>query len=295
MNAEARPLFSVIMPSYNHSRYIRDAIESVLTQSVGDLELIIVDDCSSDDSPAIIRGYSEADRRVRASFHEQNQGISRTMNEAIGNARGEYITLFASDDLWLEDKLKIQSEILNIDNDVIVWSDGLVVDDEGRLTGQSFLELHNALQYKKNGCLLNELIQTNYIFGSSLAVKREALWEIPYDEGLKYLNDYKIMVEMADRHNFHYVDKPLACYRVHGSNLIFSTDEGWLRDRITLRKYFLDSYKKKLSRKEKAHLHREIGVSYWKLGMRCAGLYYALLASLYDWRSISIPGAGNKK
>ena len=92
------PLVSVVMPSYNHEKFISEAIESVLGQDFDDLELIIVDDASTDASKQIIQKYEKQDARVRVILHETNCGISKTMNDGIESARGTFKALRNSRD-----------------------------------------------------------------------------------------------------------------------------------------------------------------------------------------------------
>jgi glycosyltransferase involved in cell wall biosynthesis len=88
-------LVSVIMASYNHEKYLPEAIESVLDQTSPDLELVIVDDASKDSSREIVEAYQKRDCRVRAFFHEKNRGIAITANDALEAATGQYISLSA--------------------------------------------------------------------------------------------------------------------------------------------------------------------------------------------------------
>jgi len=100
-------LVSVLMASFNHERYISEAIESVLKQSFSDLELIIVDDCSTDGSKQIILDYQAKDNRVHAFFHKENMGIAKTVNHALDVAKGRFISFIGSDDLWVPKKLEL--------------------------------------------------------------------------------------------------------------------------------------------------------------------------------------------
>ena len=259
------PTFSVIMPSYNHERYVGEAIQSVLNQSYGDLELIVIDDCSSDDSVAVIKEFAAKDSRVRAFFHQNNQGISRTMNEAIGKARGKYVALFASDDLWVKDKLQIQKNILDRDENLIVWSDGIIIDESGRATGETFLQMHDAVSKKRSGYLFHELIRNNYICGCSLVVKRKNMAGIKYDTRLKYLNDYKVMVDLSYSYRFHFVATPLVYYRIHKDNTIFASKKAWQADGVMIRRIFLAEYGRSLNREQKALLYFDMGGLFWSL------------------------------
>ena len=145
------PLVSVLMPSYNHERFLTAAIESVLMQTLTDLELIIVDDSSKDSSKQIIEAFSKRDNRIKALFHERNMGISRTMNDCIEIATGKFIAFTASDDVWVQDKLRKQVELLKQNENLVVWSEGLIIDANDNPTGKFFTKMCRASKKKKSG------------------------------------------------------------------------------------------------------------------------------------------------
>ena len=103
------------MPSFNHERFIRDAINSVLMQTISDWELMIVDDCSSDKSKEVIQEWVRRDSRVRAILHSKNMGVSRTVNDGIEAAGGIYITVIASDDMFDPHLLERAVDVLESD------------------------------------------------------------------------------------------------------------------------------------------------------------------------------------
>lgn len=236
------PLVSVIMPSYNHEKYISEAIESVLNQTFADFELIITDDASIDRSKEIIQTYAKKDARIRAYYHNENKGIAKTMNDGLEAAKGKFIALFSSDDVWVENKLEKQLQVLSETEDLVVWSEGLVIDALGVPTGELFTKKHGALDRRKSGNIFNELLKGNYICGQSVILKRENVKDIKFDEQLKYLNDYKFMVELARRYEFYFIQEPLAMYRIHGKNSILSNKDEWLKDQIVINEYFLQQY-----------------------------------------------------
>ncbi len=102
------PLISVVMSNYNSEDFIHVAIESVLSQSYKNLELIIVDDCSSDDSRSIIAKFSAQDSRIIPVYKESNEGAAMSRNVALDLAQGDYIAFLDSDDVWNADKLETQ-------------------------------------------------------------------------------------------------------------------------------------------------------------------------------------------
>jgi glycosyltransferase involved in cell wall biosynthesis len=236
------PLISVIMASYNHEKYIPESIESVLDQSFNDLELIIIDDTSKDNSRKVIEKYSKVDPRVRLVFHEKNLGIAKTFNEGIQLSKGKFIAFLASDDVWTVDKLKKQMEILEKDENVIVWTEGEIINDVGQPVGKKFTDFNGGSNRKKSGHIFNDLMLVNYIFGSSLVLKRDNLKDIRFDEGLKYLNDYLFYLDLSVLYDYHFIDESLVKYRIHGNNAIFSNKKEWYLDMIKVNDYVLNKY-----------------------------------------------------
>ncbi|MCE2469885.1 MAG: glycosyltransferase family 2 protein [Dehalococcoidia bacterium] len=105
------PKVSVIIPTHNRAALLPRAVNSVLAQTYADFELLIVDDCSSDDTPAVIAGF--ADPRVRAFRHDENRGQSAAINTGIANARGEHVAFLDDDDEWRPTKLEGQVRLLD--------------------------------------------------------------------------------------------------------------------------------------------------------------------------------------
>ena len=276
------PLVTVIMPSYNHERYISEAIESVLNQTFSDFELIIIDDASKDKSKEIIKIYKEKESRIRAIFHDENKGIARTMNEGLEKANGKFIALFSSDDLWVRDKLVKQLNILMKDDNLIVWSEGLIIDEKGVHSGKKFTQMHEATKKKRGGNIFEELLRGNFICGQSVILKKENLKNIRYDERLKYLNDYKFMIDLAKNYNFYFISEPLAMYRIHGANTISSDRYGWSEDRILVGKYFLQKYGERLQNKIKSKINFNISNGYSNIGKRKEAIYYLYQAIMLN-------------
>ena len=106
------PVVSIITPAYNCEKYIGATIESVLSQTFQDWEMIIVDDCSTDDTESVINPYCQKDSRIIYKKLEVNSGAAVARNTAMSIAKGQYIAFLDSDDLWLPDKLTIQLEFM---------------------------------------------------------------------------------------------------------------------------------------------------------------------------------------
>ncbi len=122
-------LVSVIMPCYNSSKYLSKSIESVIQQTYGNIELIIIDDCSTDNSLSIINDFISKDKRIKLLKLEKNSGAAIARNKGIKLAKGKFIAFLDSDDYWLKDKLKIQVTFM-INNNYSFSFCNLTVFDE---------------------------------------------------------------------------------------------------------------------------------------------------------------------
>lgn len=109
-------LVSIIMPAYNAEKYISESIESVLAQTYKNWELIIVDDCSKDNTTEIIKKYADSDIRIKAIFLTDNKGVANARNMALKNSQGRYLAFLDSDDLWLDNKLEKQINFMKQNN-----------------------------------------------------------------------------------------------------------------------------------------------------------------------------------
>src|SRR5437762_2913332 len=113
INTASHPLVSIILLSYNYSRFVLETLESVKAQTYAATQLIVVDDCSSDDSVATISHWLHENRMLGTFIrHSKNQGICKSLNDALQVANGKYVSMVASDDVLLPDKIARQVEIM---------------------------------------------------------------------------------------------------------------------------------------------------------------------------------------
>lgn len=131
------PVVSIITPAYNCEKYIGATIESVLSQTFQDWEMIIVDDCSTDDTESVINSYGQKDSRIIYKKLEVNSGAAVARNTAMSIAKGQYIAFLDSDDLWLPDKLTIQLEFMRTHNYKFTCTDYEQVDETGTPIGKT--------------------------------------------------------------------------------------------------------------------------------------------------------------
>jgi glycosyltransferase involved in cell wall biosynthesis len=129
------PLISIITPSYNSAPYIKETIESVLQQTYPNWEMIIVDDCSTDDSKEIVKRYIQEDKRIKLISNQENIGVAQSRNRAIEEANGDYIALLDSDDIWVPNKLEKQIELMEEKNILMSFSAYTIIDEKSETIG----------------------------------------------------------------------------------------------------------------------------------------------------------------
>lgn len=182
-----KPLVSVVMPVYNASRFLRQAIESVLSQTYQNLELIAVDDCSTDDSLQILREYQNRDERLHVIAGETNQGVSRVRNRGIQEAKGKYIALLDSDDVWVNTKIERQVEMLDASGADIAYCSLGFIDENDKKIKKPFI-VSRETNY-------DEMLVKCMFTCSTIMVKAEILKAHPFRNDF-YHEDYLLWMEL---------------------------------------------------------------------------------------------------
>lgn len=206
------PKISVVTQTYNHEKYVRECIESVLCQTCRDFEYIVVDDGSTDNTPDIIKSFGNSLKSIR----QENRGAVPALNTAIKNATGEYIAWLASDDVFMPMKLEEQVRFMEANSDVDVsYTDYYVIDGNGDV----IREVRSPYYEDKRDFLWN-MLKGNFINGSSIMFKRSCLDTVGYfDEQMKYHADGNMWFRMLKQFKFGHVSKTLLKYRWHETNM----------------------------------------------------------------------------
>jgi glycosyltransferase involved in cell wall biosynthesis len=206
---------SVILPTYNRAALLGTAMESVLGQSFGDLELVVVDDGSVDDTGRLVRRYQDADARVRY-LRQENRGIGAAMNAGIRAASGQLIARIDSDDRWLPDLLETEVAILEARPEIgLVYSRGQWVDED--LNPLSTLVGH-ALHFPHD--TLRSMLWGDATCSVTVVVRRECFERAGYfDESLATSEDWDMWLRFAFHYDFVFVDRVLAHLRRHKGNV----------------------------------------------------------------------------
>jgi glycosyltransferase involved in cell wall biosynthesis len=231
------PLVSTIVLSYNYSRFILETLDSVRDQTYAATQLIIVDDCSSDDSVATIDDWLRRSK-IDCAFirHSENQGVCKSLNDALDVARGEYISMVAADDVWLPDKTRLQVEIMESQPDdvAVVYSDAFQMDEGGHPLPAMFIEAHRKLPEIPEGMILDTLLQGNFIPAMTTLIRRSSYDKVGfYDEDLPW-EDWDMWLRIAEHYSFIYSTKPSAKYRVHKNSLSHSDSQRMSKDLLRI-------------------------------------------------------------
>lgn len=198
------PEVSVIIPTFNRANLLAQAIDSVLSQSYTDFELIVVDDGSTDATQALLSQYRG---RIRYLFQE-NRGVSAARNLGIKAARGLYICLLDSDDLWLRDKLKEQIRLMKGDPKIRVSYTDEVWIRGGKRVNQG--KRHR----KYSGWILRKLLPLCLISPSSVMIERGVFEEVGlFDESFPVCEDYDLWLRIGSRMSIYLIEKPLIVKR----------------------------------------------------------------------------------
>lgn len=199
---------SVVMPAYNAEKTIEKAMDSVLSQTHGLLELIVVDDCSKDGTAAIISAYAQRDSRVRMLSNATNSGVSVTRNNGIRAATYEWIALLDSDDYWEPNKLQAQlSAILERPEAAICFTATAYINEKGERS-EYILRAPSKVTRK-------DVLKQNVISCSSVLARREALLASPMRDKRNIHEDLAVWADILSKTPYAVgIDEPLLIYRV---------------------------------------------------------------------------------
>ena len=209
-------LVSIIMPSYNTGRFIKETIESVLAQSYPAWELIIVDDCSTDNTDDVVNQYL-ADERIRYIKNDTNSGAAVSRNRALREAKGTWIAFLDSDDLWEPEKLQKQISFMRDNGYHFSYTNYIEIDEESKANGKSVtgpkrITKHGMYNYCWMGCL-------------TVMYDADAVGLIQIAD-IKKNNDYAMWLKVCKKANCYLLDETLARYRKRSGSI---SNHGYLK------------------------------------------------------------------
>jgi glycosyltransferase involved in cell wall biosynthesis len=213
------PQISVIIPTCNRAGFVAAAVKSVLAQSLRDLEIIVVDDASTDDTTAVIENLH--DRKIVYTRHEQRRGGAAARNTGILHSTGEYVAFLDDDDEWYPEKLARQMDVMLASPAEVggVYTGHFIVDrSDGKIRGQ--------LVPIERGDVQQALLTGNCIGPiSSMLMRRSCLDRVGlFDERLPSFQDYDLWLRAARQYQFEYIREPLLKYYVQSDKLWTNSD-----------------------------------------------------------------------
>ena len=212
------PKVSIIMPTYNGSQYIAEAIESAINQTYKDLEIIVVDDGSTDNTKEIVHGYIEKDKRIKY-FYKPNGGVASACNFGIDKAQGDYIAYFEHDDISYPQRLEKQIEILEKRKEIsFVYSPLEVFNENSEKTDIIESSCEELLE---KGLFFKYLLSSSLCANPGIMFRKEITKTIRYDETLPrgLGHDYLFFLQASQSTLFYKIKTPLVKWRRGHNNL----------------------------------------------------------------------------
>lgn len=221
------PEISVVIPVYNQEKFVAQTIDSVLSQTFQDIEILLVDDGSTDRSPEIIKQYAaQYPEKIVYIEHDnhKNYGVSVSRNVGIKRAQGKYVAFLDADDLWSPEKLECQLYVLERYHEVaFVYCQLALIDHEGNPTTEMYeaYVIGEGIHDKAFQAFdLSFSRKIAFGFGSTPLIRKHILFEVGlFDTGLKYQYEDEVLAgKIAYRYPVYFLPQPLAKYRIHGKN-----------------------------------------------------------------------------
>ncbi|WP_417237259.1 glycosyltransferase family 2 protein [Bizionia paragorgiae] len=230
---------SVYITSYNQKDFLQEAIESVLAQTYQPFEIIIVDDCSSDGSQELIKDYSNKHSIIKYFLHKENQGVSQVRVTALSNITGDFVTYLDGDDLYLPNKLEIESQLMKNNDCDIVFTNNMYVDsndvndvkwiwaaDRIKLSSNLFAQTISR-DFPRKSLFRMELINYEFLKNNGF-----------HDLNLKIYEDYDLRIRLAKKAKMACSIEPTAKIRISKNGLSRTNSE----EHIKAFKYIYNKY-----------------------------------------------------
>lgn len=205
---------SVIMPAFNAEKTIAYAIISVLQQKYTHLELIVIDDCSSDNTVEIVKQFADNDERVRLVYNDVNRGVAYSRNRGVTEAKYDLIAFLDSDDSWTENKLEVQQDVLSVHPRCALCFTGTAYVNENGDMAEYILSVPEKVTY-------DDILKQNVVSCSSVLVKKSMMLSHPMPDDRKIHEDLAVWLSILKETPYAVgVNEPMLIYRVsaHGKS-----------------------------------------------------------------------------
>lgn len=215
------PLVSVIIPAYNCEKYIELAVRSIMTQTYKNLEILVTDDCSTDNTLEILSRLANEDARIRVAHNEQNKRIVKTLNSLVSRANGKYIVRMDADDISLPGRIERQVRFMEANPNIgICGTNAWHIDEKNKLIGCSRLPL-------KNDEVSKFLVYKCPLYHPTVCIRRELIEANRYSERFLNSEDYELWLRLSKITEIANLKDRLLYYRIHSSQIskTFSSEQ----------------------------------------------------------------------
>ncbi|MGH9541796.1 MAG: glycosyltransferase family 2 protein [Terriglobales bacterium] len=275
------PRVSAIVPCYNTAKYLPAALDSVIAQTYGDWEIVLVDDGSTDNTPAIAAEYKKRLGDRLQYVRQENRGLSAARNTAIRSARGEFLAILDADDIWLPERLARGVALMDADAEVALLHSGVLFMDAA---GQPLF--HPRQDRRRLSGRIARQIYTREIHlpCPTVLIRASVLRSVGlFDEGMRATEDRDLWFRIASRHKVGYVDDVLAGYRVSAGSMSSDLDRMRSAQRAFARKHYrAGSVSWSEQRRAMAGIHHEMADAQRARGHGWRALGWRLRAAVDD-------------
>lgn len=248
---------SVIIPTYNRVEHLKETVDSVLKQSYGDFEIIVVDDGSTDDTKKTVKEIMKCSQKIRYIYQE-NSGVANARNKGIVNSKGEYVAFLDDDDRWESDKLELQVREMEKDRKVGLCSSKAYLEG-AKPTSPKILPIITGSDYI-------DLLKINFICLSTALIRRECLDAVGlFRQEFSPSEDYDIWLRISRKYKISFIDKCLATYRKHSNNSTLDLEKSYLAHNRVLNSILL----RKEDTKNRALIKKSIAYFYYMTARLC--------------------------
>jgi glycosyltransferase involved in cell wall biosynthesis len=214
MEKKSQPLVTVIMPAFNAEKYIKESIQSIISQTYKNFELIICNDASSDKTQSIIDYFCKLDSRIKPLKNEENLGISKTINKCINFSLGSYIARMDADDIMKNDRLELQVDYLNINKEVYMVGGSIELIDPA---GNIIKSRKYPIKIKE---IKNKIFFYNPFCNPALMFRKEVFDKVGfYNSSLDGAEDLDLIARVLSKFNASNLDEVILQYRIHQGSI----------------------------------------------------------------------------
>lgn len=200
---------SIVLPTYNGARYIRQSIDSCLTQTYKNIELIIVDDGSTDETPEIIKSYE--DKRIKYLRHKKNKGLPSALNRGFARASGKYLTWTSDDNYYAEEAIEKMLNFLIEEDCLFVYCDFYTFEDDNPFE-KKYIKMPSIVNFKHENC-----VGACFLYSKQI---KETIGN--YDPTAILVEDYDYWIRVSKQFPMYHLSEPLYFYRIHNKSLYSS-------------------------------------------------------------------------